>query len=91
MTVQEKVEQLKRAKTPHSTEELHRLGWSRYEKIRGVLEATCHGDYVMLEVDSGNYFVGKSPEEALRLAQTAHPDKAFYLIRIGHKAARKLR
>ena len=46
---------------------------------------------VMIEVDSGDYFVGKTPEDALRHAQAVHPDKAFYLIRIGYKAARKLK
>jgi len=30
MTVQEKIEKLKREKTAHSTEELDRLGWARY-------------------------------------------------------------
>jgi len=55
------------------------------------LEARHHGDYVMVEVDSGDYFVGRTPEEALRQAQAAHPGKAFYLMRIGYKAAHKLK
>jgi len=91
VTVQEKLERLKREKTPHSTEELDRLGWARYEGIRGELEAKHHGEYVMIEVDSGDYFVGKTPQEALGQAQAAHPNKAFYLIRIGYKAAHKLK
>lgn len=36
MTVQEKVERLKQEKTTHSTEELDRLGWARYEELRAV-------------------------------------------------------
>ena len=91
MTAQEKLEQLKREKTPHSTKELDRLGWTCYEEIRGELEAQHHGDYVMIEVDSGGYFVGKTPQEALRRARAVQPDKAFYLIRIGYKAAHKLK
>jgi len=91
VTAQEKLEQLKREKTPHSTKELDRLGWTRYEKIRGELETQHHGDYVMIEVDSGGYFVGKTPQEALRRARVVQPDKAFYLIRIGYKAAHKLK
>lgn len=90
MTVQEKIERLKREKTPHSTEELDRLGWARYAEIRAKLEAQHHGEYVMIEVDSGDYSVGKPPEEALRQAQAAHPNKAFYLIRIGYKAGHKV-
>jgi len=91
VTVQEKLERLKREKTPHSTAELDRLGWTRYAEIRNQLEAQHYGDYVMIEVDSGDYFVGKTPEEALRRAEVAHPGKAFYLIRIGYKAVHKLK
>jgi len=91
MTVREKVERLKRERTAHSTEELDRLGWTRYEEIKNELEAQHHGEYVMIEVDSGDYFVGKTSEEALHQAQFAHPDKVFYLIRIGYKAAHKLK
>lgn len=91
MTVQEKVERLKREKTAHSTEKLDRLGWSRYAEIRGELEAQYHGDYVMIEVDSGDYFLGKTPQEALHRAETTHPGQAFCLIRIGYKAVHKLK
>jgi len=91
MAIQEKLEQLKREKTVHSTEELDRLGWARYEEIRGELEAQHLGDYMMVEVDSGDYFVGKTPQEALRQAEAAHPGKAFCLIRIGYKAVHKLK
>jgi hypothetical protein len=45
----------------------------------------------MIEVDNGDYFIGKMPEEALCQAQTVYPEEAFYSIRIGYKAARKLK
>lgn len=48
-------------------------------------------DYVMIEVDSGDYFLGKTPEEALRQAEVAHPGRAFYLVRVGYKAVHKLK
>ena len=86
LIIQEKLERLKREKTVHSTEELDRLGWTRYVEIRGELEAYHHGDYVMIEVDSGDYFVGKTPQEALLRAEAVHPGKAFCLIRVGYKA-----
>ena len=91
MTVREKIERLKREKTTHTTEELDRLGWARYQEIKQELEAKHHGAYVMIEVDSGDYFIGKTPQEALRRAQAVYPDKAFYLIRIGFRAAHKLK
>ncbi len=91
MLAQERLEQLKRQKTPYSTEELDRRGWQRYEEIRTDLEAQHYGEFVMIEVDSGDYFVGATPPAALHLAETVHPDKAFCLVRIGYKAVRKLR
>ncbi len=91
MTAQEKLERLKREKTAHSTKELDRLGWARYEEIRSELEAQHRGDYVMVEGDSGDYFVGKTPEEALCQAEAVHPGKPFCLIRIGYKAVHKLK
>ena len=91
VTVHEKLERLKRQKTAYTTEELDRLGWDRYAELQSALERQHHGDYVMIEVDSGEYFVEKTPHEALRLAQAAHPGQAFCLIRVGYKAVHKLK
>ena len=68
MTVQEKIERLKREKTPHSTEELDR-GSARYQEIKQELEAEHHGEFVAIEVDSGDSFVGKTGEEAFQQAE----------------------
>ncbi len=86
-----KLDKLKEQKTNYSSEELDRLGWARYREIEDTLEAEHHGEYVMIEVDSGNYFVGKTADEALHNAEASHPDKVFCLIRIGYPAAHKLR
>jgi hypothetical protein len=88
---QEKLHRLKREKTIHSTEELDRLGWARYEKIQENLEARHRGEYVMVEVESGDFFIGQTPEEALQQAEAIHPGKPFCLIRIGYKAVHKLK
>jgi hypothetical protein len=89
MVVHEKLEQLKRQKTAHTTEELDRLGWQRYAAMQDELEVQHHGDYVMIEVDSGEYFVGKTPQAARQLAEAAHPGQAFCLIRVGYKATQQ--
>lgn len=91
MLAHERLEQLKRQKTPYSTEELLQRGWQRYAEIREELEAQHYGEFVMIEVDSGDYFIGATSQEALHRAEVVHPDKAFCLIRIGYKAVRKLR
>jgi len=42
-------------------------------------------------VDSRDYFVGKTAEEAFKQAEEVYPNKAFYLIRVGYKAVHKLK
>ncbi len=91
MQVQEYLEQLRRQKTPYSTEELDRRGWQRYAELQEELEAQHYGEFVMIEVDSGDYFIDTTPLAALHRAQAVHLNKAFCLIRIGYKAVRKLR
>jgi hypothetical protein len=91
MQLHERLEQLKRQKTRHSMEELDRRGWQRYAELHTELEAQHYGEFVMIEVDSGEYFLGATSQEALHRARAVHPDKAFCLIRIGYKAAHKLR
>ena len=91
MLAHERLEQLKRQKTPYSTEELLRRGWQRYAGLREELEAQHYGEFVMIEVDTGDYFIGATSQEALHRAEVVHADKAFCLIRIGYKAVRKLR
>lgn len=87
----EKIDELMRQKTPHPPEEFNRLAVNRYNEIRGDLEAEHWGDFVMIEVDSGDYFLGSTSREALERARQAYPDKAYFLFRVGHRAAAKRR
>ena len=91
MNVREQIEELRRQKTPHSAEEMSRMAWERYAQLKDQFEPSQLDEYVMIEVDSGDYFLGKTSNEALRNAQEAYPKKAFFLIRIGHRAAGKKR
>lgn len=56
-------------------------------KLRRLLEKTHHGEYVAIEVESGDYFVGKTMGEALAAAEQKYPRKRFYFIRVGYPAA----
>ncbi len=56
-------------------------------RLRRLLEKTHHGQYVAIEVESGDYFVGKTMGEALAAAEQKYPHKRFYFIRIGYPAA----
>ena len=44
------------------------------------------GEVVAIEIESGHYFIAKSAVEAVKKGKTRHPNKIFYLKRIGYKA-----
>lgn len=60
------------------------------EKLKPRLEPAQHGKFVALEPDSESYFLGSNDLEALAAARAAWPDKFFYLMRIGFRAAHKV-
>lgn len=55
------------------------------EKLSHKLEKTHKGKYVAIDVETEEYFLGKSPEEALEKAAKKFPNKIFHLIRIGYQ------
>ncbi len=66
--------------------ELARRAQSLYERrLKAKLEATNEGDFVAIEPDSGDYFVGKTMSEAIQSARAAYPDRLGFAIRVGHK------
>ena len=52
-----------------------------------ILEPTHDGEFVAVEPDSGQYFLGSTASAALVAAHTAIPDKLFYLTRVGRETA----
>ena len=61
-------------------EELYR------QRLKDRLEPAYHGQIVAIEVESGDYFLGKSVAEAAKKARAKHPQKFFYFVRIGFPA-----
>lgn len=57
-----------------------------YEKIRDKLEVEHMGEVVAIEVESGDYFLGKTGLEAANKAREKYPGKIPYIIRIGRPA-----
>lgn len=59
-----------------------------YEKnLKTLLEPQQNGDFVAIEPESGQYFVGKTTRETMDKAHSKMPDKKFYLQRIGYTFA----
>tara|TARA_Y100000310_G_C20672569_1_gene811127 strand:- start:1566 stop:1778 length:213 start_codon:yes stop_codon:yes gene_type:complete len=55
------------------------------EKISNSLSEIHKGKFVVIEPDSGDYFVGESEIEAYNKAHKKFPSKQFIFKRIGFK------
>jgi hypothetical protein len=70
-----------------TTSELGRRCEAIYEeKLKDRLEKTNMDDFVAIEPDSGDYFVGKTLTEVGELAEAAYPDRRCFALRVGHDA-----
>jgi len=56
-------------------------------RLKRLLEPEHTGEYVAIEPDSGDYYLGYTMSEAYEKAAAEHPGKKFYLARVGYKAA----
>lgn len=71
-----------------SKDETARLGDETYERdVRPQVEAGHHGDYVAIDVDSGNWAVSDDILAAASSLRAKQPDAInVWLVRVGHRA-----
>ena len=77
-----------------SRNHIHRLqskGEQVYQRLRTRLERRYKGRIVAIEVDSGQYVMGKDELQVALRAVKKFPGKQFSFIRIGYPAVHKLR
>ena len=60
------------------------------ENLKKILEPEHTGEFVSIEPESGQYFLGKTGGQAIAEGSKVFPDKILYLARIGYKSAYKL-
>lgn len=58
-----------------------------YKKIRDKLEPAHKGEFLAINVDTGEYWLGRTAAEADKKARENYPDEVFYLARVGRRAA----
>ena len=72
---------------PISANQLAEVGQQLYEKrLRDKLEPRHKGKIIAIEVESGDYFIGKNLNEASLKAKQKHPNNVFYFVRVGYPA-----
>ena len=67
------------------------LGKKYYdEHLKQILEPEHNGEFVTVDYESGQYFVGNTDGEAVHKGKLAMPDKILFLARIGFEAVHKM-
>jgi hypothetical protein len=62
-----------------------------YERtLRSRLESTNRDDFVAIEPESGDFFLGRTLSEAIQAARAAHANRLSFAIRVGHHATIEL-
>jgi len=54
-----------------------------YDRLKTKYEPNDNGKFLAIDVDSGNVYLGGTSTEALELAREKHPQKIFYVVKIG--------
>ena len=72
--------------TRRTAEEARRLGEAIYERdIRPQVEATHRGEYVAIDLDSGDYAIGDMVVTASKRLRERRPDADVWAVRAGYR------
>ncbi len=72
-------------------DEIARRGREIYERaIRAHVEPDHDGEFLVVDVATGDYAVGEDDEEVFEHAEAKNPEGLFYLMRVGHSAAHRI-
>lgn len=60
------------------------------QKLRNRLETTNPDDFVAIEPESGDFYLGHTLSEAIQSARAAHSDRLPFVFRVGHNSTVEL-
>jgi len=58
-----------------------------YESLKINYEPQQKGKFLAIDIDSRNVYLADDGAQAVELARQAHPNKVFYLVKIGFETA----
>ncbi len=58
-----------------------------YEQIKVNYDPKERGKFLAIDIDSKRSYLGNTSAEALELARQNHPNKVFYVVKIGFEVA----
>ncbi len=75
----------------YSKEETARIGQKRYrQEVQPFVEAAHQGEFVAIDIESGDYALDKDDFTATEKLLASQPDAQIWLMRVGHPAARRM-
>jgi len=75
----------------YTTEEVGRRGQALYDqKIRDKVEAEHHGQFLVLDITTGEYEIDDSDLAASKRAKARNPAAVLYGVRVGYPAAYRI-
>ena len=76
------------SKPEDANDDLVERGQNTYrERLASLLEPSHDGEFVAVEPNSAEYFLGNTASAALIAARAAMPNNLFYLTRVGRETA----
>ena len=61
-----------------------------YETIKSQYEPAQNGKFLAINIESKDVFIANTSSEAVEKARKVHPNKVFYVVKIGFSAAETL-
>jgi len=58
-----------------------------YQGVKSKYEENSIGKFLAIDIDSKDQYLAQTSAEAVVLARAAHPNKVFYVVKIGFDAA----
>ena len=56
------------------------------DRLRSQLEPDHNDEFVAIEPESGDFFLGKTVSEAIGASRSKHPERLAHALRVGHRA-----
>lgn len=82
----ENEELIKKVNIQQLAEEGNRI----YGEIKHQYEPKQNGKFLAIETETQKTYVGDTTSEAVEKARSAHPDRVFYVVKIGSSASEVL-
>ena len=74
-----------------TSEALWRLGQSIYDReLKDRLEPAHDGEFVVINVTNGDFFIDADEDRAIDAAEVKYPDEVFYICRIGSATTHRI-